>query len=155
MPSLHIRRKRKSKLSEDAVLHEVNETYHETLCKVGLAVGMDILPPRKKLSVLVIGNHSAGKSSFINWYMGGVHANDTGVACESIGFNICTMGSSSKKVVQEVRGEGVLRFYPQLSQLPQFGGRNIMDYVTVSVVPKIETDNKYDRTQHFFHSVGS
>lgn len=25
--------------------------------------------PRKKVSVLIIGNHSAGKSSFINWYI--------------------------------------------------------------------------------------
>ena len=27
-----------------------------------------LLHPRKRVSVLIIGNHSAGKSSFINWY---------------------------------------------------------------------------------------
>jgi ribosome biogenesis GTPase A len=26
--------------------------------------------PQKKLHVMIIGNHSAGKSSFINWYVG-------------------------------------------------------------------------------------
>ena len=30
----------------------------------------DIRAPQKKLYVLIIGNHSAGKSSFINWYIG-------------------------------------------------------------------------------------
>ena len=29
----------------------------------------DIVAPEKKLVVMIIGNHSAGKSSFINWYV--------------------------------------------------------------------------------------
>lgn len=29
-----------------------------------------ILAPERKLVVMIIGNHSAGKSSFINWYVG-------------------------------------------------------------------------------------
>ena len=28
-----------------------------------------IVAPERKLIVLIIGNHSAGKSSFINWYV--------------------------------------------------------------------------------------
>jgi len=28
-----------------------------------------IIAPEKKLVVMIIGNHSAGKSSFINWYI--------------------------------------------------------------------------------------
>ena len=30
----------------------------------------DIRAPQKQLYVMIIGNHSAGKSSFINWYVG-------------------------------------------------------------------------------------
>ena len=30
----------------------------------------EIRAPQKKLYVMIIGNHSAGKSSFINWYIG-------------------------------------------------------------------------------------
>lgn len=30
----------------------------------------DIGYPRSKIRVLIIGNHSSGKSSFINWYIG-------------------------------------------------------------------------------------
>lgn len=28
-----------------------------------------IVAPEKKLVVMIVGNHSAGKSSFINWYV--------------------------------------------------------------------------------------
>jgi len=43
-------------------------------CCVGLihiaaSVGLTLLAPRKKISVMLIGNHSAGKSSFVNWYL--------------------------------------------------------------------------------------
>jgi ribosome biogenesis GTPase A len=30
----------------------------------------EIIAPRKKITVLIMGNHSSGKSSFINWYVG-------------------------------------------------------------------------------------
>jgi len=43
------------------------------VCYVGLihiaeSVGLSLLAPRKKINVMLIGNHSAGKSSFVNWY---------------------------------------------------------------------------------------
>jgi len=38
------------------------------LIHVAASVGLSLLAPRKKISVMLIGNHSAGKSSFINWY---------------------------------------------------------------------------------------
>ena len=34
---------------------------------LGEEVGLSLLAPRKKITILLIGNHSAGKSSFINW----------------------------------------------------------------------------------------
>ena len=37
------------------------------LIHIAETVGLSLLAPRKKISVLLIGNHSAGKSSFINW----------------------------------------------------------------------------------------
>jgi hypothetical protein len=30
-------------------------------------LGFKLLAPRKKITIMLIGNHSAGKSSFINW----------------------------------------------------------------------------------------
>ena len=32
-------------------------------------MGVRMLMPREKITVLLVGNHSAGKSSFINWYI--------------------------------------------------------------------------------------
>ena len=37
------------------------------LVAVGESLGLKLLPPRKKINVMLMGNHSAGKSSFINW----------------------------------------------------------------------------------------
>lgn len=37
------------------------------LVKTAKDLDLDLLAPRKKINVLLIGNHSAGKSSFINW----------------------------------------------------------------------------------------
>ena len=58
---------------------------------VGIAQNLDLklLPPRKKISVMLIGNHSAGKSSFINWYIE-EHVQRTGVAIETQGFSFVT-----------------------------------------------------------------
>lgn len=44
-------------------------------------------------SVMIVGNHSAGKSSFINWYIG-ERVVKTGVAIETRGFILCTSGRS-------------------------------------------------------------
>ena len=40
---------------------------------------------------MIIGNHSAGKSSFINWYIG-ESVQTTGVAIETRGFTFVTSG---------------------------------------------------------------
>lgn len=43
-------------------------------CTQGIAdsllLQLPLRKPRKKISVMIVGNHSAGKSSFINWYIG-------------------------------------------------------------------------------------
>ena len=51
----------------------------------------DVHKPRKKVNVMIIGNHSAGKSSFINWYIG-EDVQTTGVAIETRGFTYVTSG---------------------------------------------------------------
>lgn len=39
------------------------------LISIAKGLGLTLLAPRKKINVILIGNHSAGKSSFINWYV--------------------------------------------------------------------------------------
>eukprot|EP00743_Colponemidia_sp_Colp-15_P002359 GILK01002557.1.p1 GENE.GILK01002557.1~~GILK01002557.1.p1 ORF type:complete len:514 (+),score=89.53 GILK01002557.1:83-1543(+) len=77
--------------------------------QIATALGMDCLHPRKKVTILIIGNHSAGKSSFVNWYVG-EHVQRTGVAIETSGFTIVTSG----KLENELKGEGTLLLYPHL-----------------------------------------
>jgi GTPase SAR1 family protein len=40
---------------------------------------------------MIVGNHSAGKSSFVNWYIG-EEVQRTGVAIETRGFTLITSG---------------------------------------------------------------
>ena len=47
--------------------------------------------PKNKKSECSTGNHSAGKSSFINWYIE-EHVQRTGVAIETQGFSFITSG---------------------------------------------------------------
>jgi GTPase SAR1 family protein len=42
------------------------------------------MAPNKKISILLIGNHSAGKSSLVNWYIED-NVQRTGVAIETQG----------------------------------------------------------------------
>ena len=63
--------------------------------------------PRQRVTVMVIGNHSAGKSSFINWYTG-ENIQRTGVAIETKGFSFITSGDrrqTLKGEVHDTRGE--------------------------------------------------
>ena len=54
----------------ERILKECHTLYIEPnngLIRMAQEVGLHLLAPRKKITVLLIGNHSAGKSSFINW----------------------------------------------------------------------------------------
>ena len=62
----------KSTLSlNERILKECHQLYTDPdgngLVEIAKNLDFNLLPPRKKISVMLIGNHSAGKSSFINW----------------------------------------------------------------------------------------
>ena len=52
-----------------------------------------IRAPRDRITCLMIGNHSAGKSSFINWYIGEKIQNES-VAIETAGITVIRKGKS-------------------------------------------------------------
>ena len=37
------------------------------LATIAKGLDLSLLAPRKKINVMLMGNHSAGKSSFVNW----------------------------------------------------------------------------------------
>ena len=54
------------------------------------------MAPEKKLVVMIIGNHSAGKSSFINWYVDH-EIQKTKVAIETIEINFIMHGNCNQE----------------------------------------------------------
>jgi ribosome biogenesis GTPase A len=71
-----------------------------------------IIPPERKLVVMIIGNHSAGKSSFINWYVG-EDIQRAKVSIETIEINLIMNG----KHKQEFNGLNASKFLPFLKDL--------------------------------------
>lgn len=92
-------------------------------------LGLQIRKPRKKISVMIIGNHSAGKSSFINWYVG-EHVMKTGVAIETRGFSFVTSGRKRETLT----GAATLHYFDYLEDFGKFKGimHNLFTEVTTS-----------------------
>uniref|UniRef100_A0A8C1V3K9 Si:ch211-11k18.4 n=1 Tax=Cyprinus carpio TaxID=7962 RepID=A0A8C1V3K9_CYPCA len=79
---------------DERILRDCHQMYTDPdsgLITIAQSVGVSLLPPRKKITVMLIGNHSAGKSSFVNWYVE-EHIQRTGVAIETQGFSFVTSG---------------------------------------------------------------
>lgn len=88
---------------------------------------LSLLVPRKKISILLIGNHSAGKSSFINWYLD-EHIQKTGVAIETQGFTVVTSG----KKRESLTGNATLHLYPHFNKLVT-DVPNVLEHLTTEV----------------------
>ena len=95
-------------------------------------LGKDVLRPRRKVTVMIVGNHGAGKSSFINWYAER-HVQGTGVAVESQGFTVISSGKKDEDA--PIRGRAMLEHpnYKHLTTLPEVFGASILDSVELRV----------------------
>ncbi|XP_062874361.1 sarcalumenin [Trichomycterus rosablanca] len=96
------------------------------LVKIADSLGLRLLPPRKKIIVMIMGNHSAGKSSFINWYIE-EHIQKTGVAIETQGFTFITSGRKRESLT----GNATLHLYPHFRPLLEFKG--LTDYLCAEI----------------------
>mmetsp|Transcript_40059 Transcript_40059/g.159357 ORF Transcript_40059/g.159357 Transcript_40059/m.159357 type:complete len:236 (-) Transcript_40059:252-959(-) len=88
-----------------------------------------LVEPRRRLNVMIVGNHSVGKSSFINWYMD-TEALRTGVAMESAGFSIVTQGRRR----QSLKGNATINVFRYLQPITSFEG--ILDHLRTEIVPE-------------------
>lgn len=81
---------------------------------IGQIVNQPVSMSHQKAAIMVIGNISAGKSTFINWY---VHeaVQKTGMAIETSGFTYITSG----RCVTEIGGESAVTLRPQLRKLAE------------------------------------
>lgn len=122
----------------EKILMECHKLYTEKemgLIEMGKAVGLNLMAPRRKIIVMLIGNHSAGKSSFINWYIQ-EHVQKTGVAIETQGFTFVTSG----KKRESLTGKATLHLYPYFKALEKIKG--VVDYVSTEICPS--TANKFN-----------
>ena len=113
----------------ERILRDCHNLYTDPkdgLVTIAKDVGIDLLAPRKKINVLLIGNHSAGKSSFINWYIEET-VQRTGVAIETQGFTLVTSGKKRESLL----GNATLHLYPQLKALEQV--HNCIEYVSTEI----------------------
>ncbi|KAK2574448.1 hypothetical protein P5673_000617 [Acropora cervicornis] len=116
----------------EKILKECNDLYTEKekgLVRIASGLGLDLLAPRKKITVLLLGNHSAGKSSFINWYVE-EHVQKTGVAIETQGFTFVTSGRKRESLT----GNATLHLYPHFKSLQDLEG-NLADLIFVFFDP--------------------
>ncbi|TMW63731.1 hypothetical protein Poli38472_002672 [Pythium oligandrum] len=115
------------------IMNQVHALYtnaDEGLSTLARRLGLTIHPPRRKVNVLIIGNHSAGKSSFVNWYIGD-QVQRTGVAIETQGFTIVTSGS--KKTLAPIKGESSVMLYPYLEPLKERFGKPLIENLNTCV----------------------
>lgn len=98
------------------------------LVDIGKSVGLQLMAPRKKIIVMLMGNHSAGKSSFINWYIG-ENVQRTGVAVETQGFTFVTSG----KRRETLTGKATLHLYPHFKALEKIKG--VVEYLNTEICP--------------------
>lgn len=126
---------RKSPLAvTERILAECHELYtDEENGLLGIAASLDreLLAPRKKITVMLIGNHSAGKSSFINWYIE-EHIQRTGVAIETQGFTIVTSGRKRETLT----GKATAHLYPHFKPLLKLDG--MMNYIHTEVTTSLK-----------------
>jgi hypothetical protein len=102
----------KAELSE-RVLRELHALYHDpslvspSLGKTGLvAISAAltahpvVVAPRRRITAMIVGNHSAGKSSFINYYTS-FKCMKTSVAVETGGFTLVRSSTQRSSIVGE------------------------------------------------------
>ena len=70
----------------------VAQSYYYTFSRPSVTVGG--IP-----SVIFLGNHSSGKSSLVNWILGGTPVQDTGVAPTDDGFTFIIYGETEEDIV--------------------------------------------------------
>jgi len=113
----------------ERILKECHSLYADPdngLISIAANLGLKLLAPRKKISIMLIGNHSAGKSSFINWYIE-EHVQRTGVAIETQGFSFVTSGRRRESLT----GNATLHLYPHFKPLADYPG--VVDYLSTEI----------------------
>lgn len=136
-----------SKGLTETILRECHEIYtdgDDSLSSVADLLEEKLLAPQKKITVMLMGNHSAGKSSFINWYIG-EKIQRTGVAIETQGFTIVTTG----KKRETLSGNATVHLYPEFKPIMKIKG--MTNYIQTEIT---SSKNRHSELVHFIDTPG-
>ena len=113
----------------EKTLKQLHSIYAESngLIECGRKLGHQLFEPRRKMNILLVGNHSSGKSSFINWYVG-QKIQKTGVAIETQGFTFVTAG----RIRETLTGESTIRLFPYLKRLESM--KSFVSYLNAELI---------------------
>jgi GTPase Era involved in 16S rRNA processing len=100
-----------------------------------------VVRPHRKSIVMIIGNHSAGKSSFINWYIQ-QELQSTGIALETSHFTMITSGENEAAF----QGPAAVALYPFLREL-----MNVETELKASFFDNLTTKVSTSRSRLFSH----
>ena len=156
MPSNKKKSKKSEKMDLDEkatrkALHDINVVYEgnddkdvEGLVNVGKSLDdiwkrleldvnakLNINAPRQKITVMIVGNHSSGKSSFINWYIGKEDLCKTSMAQQTHEYTFVTYEENREK---EARGEFTVRYFPYLKPMPVKFGEAIQKHLKMFII---------------------
>jgi GTPase Era involved in 16S rRNA processing len=106
---------------------------------------------------MIVGNHSAGKSSFINWYVGKPGLLKTSMAIETKGITFVAHGAKD----DEYGSDGTLRKFPEIVNIAEeTGDKNIVGCLSTQLstsadrlfplVTFIDTPGLVDTTEYPF-----
>eukprot|EP01137_Pigoraptor_chileana_P035684 Opistho-2@30098 len=116
----------------ERIVRTVYELYtkdaDEGLIRISSLVGKPLTAPRRKVNVVLIGNHSAGKSSFINWYVEDT-VQRTGVAIETQGFTIVESGNKRDTLM----GPATVHLFPIFQEISKVDG--VLNHLQTAVCP--------------------
>ena len=123
----------------------------------GKATSSVIHKPRSRINVMIVGNHSAGKSSFINWYVGKPGLLKTSMAIETKGITFVAHGAKD----DEYGSDGTLRKFPEIVNIAEETGdpnivANLSTQLSTSgdrlfpLVTFIDTPGLVDTTEYPF-----
>jgi len=114
----------------EKLLRLINDLYNDKetgIGNIGNNIGLhNVSSPPNKITVLICGNHSSGKSSFINWYID-EHVQKTGVAIETNKFTCITSG----KKRDTLQGPTSLVYWKKFKAIEKFEG--MPDYLETEV----------------------
>ncbi|XP_007903046.1 uncharacterized protein LOC103186048 isoform X1 [Callorhinchus milii] len=122
--------------TNEKILRDCHQLYtapERGLITIGKHLGEKLQAQNRKITVMVMGNHSAGKSSFINWYIG-ESVQRTGVAIETQAFSFITSGRKRESLT----GKSTLHLYPQFKDLEEISG--LTDHLSTEICPSRQRD---------------